>query len=459
MLDDQIDINIITDTINVYIEKASKANIFNWQLLHHHGAEGIYRAETLGRWCDIAWHNMKLDALLKSYLNTKNYIFLADQLAYVNSQNPKKEEFKIVTAEMYTDAKLLAGGNNTKSSLRYYINSVYNSPNQQQSLFFDLGSCNLRSGIFRSSIFGGTEEDSNSDLTLHITDLGSFDEKLGVSAHDVHRYKKVAGDRTKFYFLKYISSDDEKNDALAEVVYSKLWRFLIGERASDSRLVFDNNNQLIGICSVGLDNFKEFAKMTLSDQDQTKGLASLLICVCLFIENDFHIYNYGKFNFYGRSYYGKIDHDYIITKWQSMKLEASKFKIDDLARILNNSNINLLVTILERLRFRPTSVNSITLRAGHEIRALVSDRSNTTTNNDLVSQILSKLVNKENRDDLNRIKSSIKQRANKMDENAEFNMNAEINRIGKLGSINTNKAKEIFEFFVARIRDLGNKLN
>lgn len=266
----QIDINIITDTIGLYMKGASKASIFNWQLFHHHGTEGIHRAETLGRWCDTAWHNGKLEFLLDNYLGHKNYLVLANKLAHVNSRNPQEEEFKIVTAEMYADAKLLAGGNNTKSSLRYYIDSVLKSYRSTVGTQASIYQSSFRSGYFRSSIFGAAREDTNSDLTLDIADLGRFDKVLGVSEHAVHRYKKESGGKTYYYFLKYLNSDEEKSNALAEVVYSKLWRFLIGERASDSRLVFDSGS-LIGICSVGLDGFKEFVKMTPNDLDETKG--------------------------------------------------------------------------------------------------------------------------------------------------------------------------------------------
>ncbi|MFV9925215.1 MAG: hypothetical protein AB8U93_06260 [Francisella endosymbiont of Hyalomma scupense] len=115
------------------------------------------------------------------------------------------------------------------------------------------------------------------------------------------------------------------DNGIAEVVYAQIWSYLIGERTSESRFVIDNN-KIIGICSRGLNGFKEYGKMTDKEKLDTKGLISILVFVYLLMEDYFHIFNYGQADFNRETYFAKIDHDYIVVNWKTMKTK-NKFPI------------------------------------------------------------------------------------------------------------------------------------
>ncbi|MCF6764754.1 hypothetical protein L3V82_03135 [Thiotrichales bacterium 19S3-7] len=212
-----------------------------------------------------------------------------------------------------------------------------------------------------------------SDLTFR-----EDNSNMAKSAHDV---KKCIYNNSLYFVKQFGSVDLEKKreDAIAEVIYSHLWRFFIGEAASESVLVIGANNDIIGIASKGLNGFESYKKMLNKEElNIPQGFISVLLYAALLKEQDLHIENIGSCEIDGQKFFAKIDHDFIVDKWNDLSTK-SPVDLDNLARALAKSAISDFFDAIETMRFSPTHKNPKILRAAHGIRSRFTDRPKTTT--------------------------------------------------------------------------------
>ncbi|API87653.1 hypothetical protein [Francisella uliginis] len=348
------------------------------------------------------------------------------------------------------EAKILIGGNNTTSSLRTYVNNAYKSIKKREEQN-------------TSVLFKSTNID-NDLFTCEESQLGEAPKKVSkTSAHEIKVYR---GDNNLFFMKPFNQSSREyqKNidNGIAEVVYAQIWRYLIGERASESRLVTKNGN-IIGICSKGLKGFTEYGKMTNQDKLDTKGLISILVFVYLLMEDDFHIFNYGQMSFENDKdkYFGKIDHDYIVDKWNILSKDSTKFKISELSKVLKSKNLASFINLLSaNSRFNPASGNDFMLRAAHTARAKMSSRKKTTTSRSQAAFFRSNLATRDNVNEFDKTINTIKQRCNNLENDLSKPLKKQLaNFKGKYPGVKTDKAEQILTFFIQRMQTLKNELN
>lgn len=84
--------------------------------------------------------------------------------------------------------------------------------------------------------------------------------------------------------------------------------------------------------------------MTDKEKLDTKGLISILVFVYLLMEDYFHIFNYGQADFNRETYFSKIDHDYIVVNWKTMKTK-NKFPIK-IAGVLMKKDLTGLIKLI-----------------------------------------------------------------------------------------------------------------
>ncbi|NRB66590.1 MAG: hypothetical protein HRU48_04345 [Vibrio sp.] len=314
----------------------------------------ISRATVLSSYilaCDEMEELSKLiDSYVKKSINDATLIKLATKLSRVGSCS--------------NDRKLLSGGGqeSSSSSLRSHVSNAYKSSynNKLESL---------------NKVLLPTDNYDNS-FTIpveHLTQSGT----ASASAHAVVMYKHNFSH--KIYFGKKIS-EHERSNALAEVLYSEIWREIIGYRASKSLCMVDGDNNIIGICSEALPNFKEVKKVLNScEYPKEMGLLSIVLLSYLLVEDDLHIKNIGLCTINGRTVFGKIDHDYIVSKWEDKKNHfESSFPLNNIIEYINSGDISSLKIMANSLRFSPGKANSLLLRAGHKIRGFTGTGANTT---------------------------------------------------------------------------------
>ncbi|MCL9782707.1 hypothetical protein M9194_14825 [Vibrio sp. S4M6] len=261
----------------------------------------------------------------------------------------------LVTDKHIKDAKLLNGGNSHTSSLRRY---VMNSEVTEEA-----------PPITNKPIGEEIAEDS---YLIDRSQLKNTGGDVSQSAHAVTRYKK---DDTYYFGKNFPSADsvspeelaETKEKALAEVCYSMLWQSFIGDRASSSMFMKNENGEIDGICSKGLPGFREY-KSCLEDGDAaaTPGMLPILVTAFLLEEDDLHSKNIGKCEIDGRQVYGKIDHDYIADKYGTD--QQPNFPIERLAEFLNSPTPQTADDMGREMRFSPITKNSRLLRMGHAIR-------------------------------------------------------------------------------------------
>ncbi|KEI35896.1 hypothetical protein FRA_26c02090 [Francisella sp. W12-1067] len=250
-----------------------------------------------------------------------------------------------------------------------------------------------------ASLFGKSYEafsqfgDLLQDHIIELKDLKHIKD-LGVSAHAVGMYKNPA-ENDKLYFVKRFNIHDSPKydeaiaDAIAEIIYCKIWRYFIGNRASKSMLVI-NNNRIEGIASEGLNEFTEFGKIDVKDRFQYPGLATILFYSYILCEEDLHIYNYGVSkqcltnNDNKIPVYCKIDHDYIISHLNDLA-DSIKKPLDPRIYCFTdiNKRISLFKELISSMRFTPGK-SDLTLVFGHSIRQIFKPNAKVTaTTNDI----------------------------------------------------------------------------
>ena len=439
---------VVQQAINAYIYNQNKAKLSDWQLLHHHGKSGVERAKILSKWLKKAGNSDSggLITFLDKYIKQSRY--LSDYLIALDAQNislSKKDQKQIKE-----EAKILIGGNNTTSSLRTYVNNAYKSivNTKEQNI---------------NVLFEGTY-DKNGLFTYDENDLGVPPNKVSrTSAHEIKVYR---GYNTLFFMKPFNQSSREykKNIAngIAEVIYAQIWRYLIGERASESRLV-TKDGKIIGICSKGLKGFTEYGKMTNQDKLDTKGLISILVFVYLLMEDDFHIFNYGQMSFENdqAKYFGKIDHDYIVDKWNILGEDSTKFNIYELSKVLKSKNLASFINLLSaNSRFNPASSNDFMLRAAHTARAKMSSRKKTTTSSSQAAFFRSNLATRDNVNEFSETINIINQRCDNLEKDLSLPLKQQLDTFSRnYKNVNTQKAEAILNFFIARMNKLKNALS
>ncbi|AJI56213.1 hypothetical protein LA02_1533 [Francisella philomiragia] len=443
-------VEVIQRAIDSYIFNQNKASIFDWQLFHHHGQTGIKRAKILSEWVRRAEYVDQLQIFLYNYLHNKNATVILSQLKDIAYKINLRSDINLIK-----EAKKLSEGNDTTSSLRTYIKNAYNS------VFVDNEFISRRKSIF-NNLFKTSQHQNSSLFVFRFEELGKLTKTSKTSAHEIKVYENNIGTS---YFMKCfnISSREYKkniSNGIAEVVYSQIWRYLIGERSSESRLVSENN-KIIGICSKGLNKFVEYGKMTDKDKLNTKGLVSILVFIYLLMEDDFHIFNYGQAKFDDSYYFAKIDHDYIVDKWHILSKNNTKFCVLKLSQILKEKNLSDLINLLAaNCRFTPGSTNSFFLRASHSIRSVFTDRKITTTPSSMSAFFRSNLITLNN---VNEFKATI-DFVRKRSDNVEGNLTSKLSNLlstfeKEYPDVNTEKAREILKYFTNRMQRLSKSIN
>lgn len=448
MLDHHITPNqdVIQQAINAYIYNQNKAKLSDWQLFHRHGNSGIERAKILLKWLPAFTYLGSLDSFLVNYINQSPNI-LGELISVAYKSNPKS----VNISDIKKEAKILIGGNNTTSSLRTYVNNAYKSilNRKEQNI---------------NGLFNKNTNTDNGLFTYDESQLGEAPKKVSkTSAHEIKVYR---GDNNLFFMKPFNQSSREyqKNidNGIAEVVYAQVWRYLIGERASESRLVTKDGN-IIGICSKGLKDFTEYGKMTNQDKLDTKGLISILVFVYLLMEDDFHIFNYGQMSFENDKdkYFGKIDHDYIVDKWNILGKDSTKFKISELSKVLKSKSLASFINLLSaNSRFSPASGNDFMLRAAHTARAKMSSRKKTTTSRSQAAFFRSNLTTRDNVNEFHRTINIIMQRCDNLENDLSEPLKSQLVTFeGKYPDVKIDKAKQILTFFIQRMQTLKNELN
>ncbi|OIN84246.1 hypothetical protein [Francisella sp. TX07-6608] len=446
-------VDVIQQAIDSYILNQNKAKLSNWQLFHHHGESGIERAKILSKWVHrAAYSEEQLHILLYNFIYTKSTSAISNQLLSIAYKTqPKLVDINTIKKE----AKKLTEGNNTTSSLRTYVKNARDSISAGYRYIKGTGFDKLfENNNLRDSLF-----------TIEEFNLGEAPTKTSkTSAHEIRIYKS----RDNLFFMKPFersSKEYQKNieNGIAEVVYAQIWRYLIGERASESKLVINENNQIIGICSRGLIGFKEYGKMTDDEKLKTKGLISILVFVYLLMEDDFHIFNYGQANFGGESYFAKIDHDYIVDKWNILSKDSTKFCIFELSRVLKSKNLTGLINLLAaNSRFSPGSSNTFLLRAAHAGRASLSDRKKTTTSNSQSAFFRSNLATLNNINEFKSTIDTIKQRCKDLKINLLEPLQTQLSIFENKfenSKVSIKKAGAILNHFIGRMQELKNSLD
>lgn len=199
------------------------------------------------------------------------------------------------------------------------------------------------------------------------------------------------------YFVKSLNNDEIGN-AIAEVIYAQIWNYFIGDRASKSLLLLSEyDKKIIGIASKGINEFQEYKSIN-EDQKDYPGLIQILFYVCVLIENDFHICNFGTGLFNGKRCYGKIDHDYIVSFWDTLKYAKFMTEVPhSFQELFKKKSMSSLFFLLESMRFSPVKANSRILALGHKIRP---GRPSTVTSHTMMNQIRNRAITRNNQKEL-----------------------------------------------------------
>ncbi|WP_162902449.1 hypothetical protein [Facilibium subflavum] len=386
---------------NIYISKNKSSSSRVFQLRHRHGDIGVRRAQKFQYLVKhISEHNPdRLREFTYAYLNQDR-----DQIQRIlgleTSPNIDRSRIAVANQEAFTNylldeaVEIVLRGNDHRNSLRNYIQRAYDNY-AFQAEYLEEDEKVLDSDGYSTY----KDEDTSSYIAYENLGENKSDSNHAKSAHAVEHYYNSECDQ--HFFVKWLDPLDsrhrriaEQNNMIAEVVYANIWRFLIGNRASQSKLVLNENGAIEGICSVGLPGFTPYGNLNKIDKEQTQGLIPILIAAYLLAEDDLHIYNFGRMNEGDEYCFGKIDHDYVISHWQEYTRQESlsrKFPIDTLADLLDETNthpyncLSKLLDMVQTLRFNPAHANARALCLGHSLRSQASSGSRpvTTTSRDL----------------------------------------------------------------------------
>lgn len=439
--------NIYFNKINNYIDNPTKSGWLNWQVSHHHGSTGIKRAKLLKSYINRITNEDDLKSLIDAYESQDSYkVFHI--LKNLNNRNRLILVDKKDYDQCIKDAEFLCGGNESNSSLRRYLKSKTE---------------NTRATYRPSNLHGKIDSLSHNDEYSVKSSSLEKEEKDNVvkSAHYVRKFKK----NNTEYYVKNLTNDEQKENAIAEVIYSQLWSYFIGERASKSVLVTDDTDSIVGIASKGIPNFQAYANFK-DDTSQPQGIISVLFLSCLLKEQDLHMYNFGKGSFYSESkqknieLFAKIDHDYIIDKWaQGDNLsEVNPVKVSELADAINNNDLAKFIGISKSIRFSPSNMNNRMLQLCHKLRNKFTDKPDTTTGNGDAHDFLKNVINKQNTAEFNdlitRFKSSLSNDALK---EFESNMRELLDEFQTKG-YPISKAEDVLSKMLNRLNDFSRQI-
>ena len=168
----------------------------------------------------------------------------------------------------------------------------------------------------------------------------------------------------------------------------KVWSEICGEtpRVKTEDVVYfavrdteREEDEIIGIASRGLNNFNSYASMLGKiELNIPAGFISVIFYAALLKEQDLHIHNIGTSGTNEQTFFSKIDHDFIVDKWGQLS-KQSPVDLDRLAKALAKNSISEFFDAIDTMRFSPTHKDNKLLRAAHSVRAIFTDRPNTTT--------------------------------------------------------------------------------
>ena len=180
------------------------------------------------------------------------------------------------------------------------------------------------------------------------------------------------------------------------------------------------------------------------------------------MEDDFHIFNFGKAKFENEYSYAKIDHDYIVDKWEKMSKNDDKFKISELVEVLRTRNlVNVVDLIANNCRFSPSKSNGYTLRLAHTIRSKLSDRKVTTTSKNQEALFRSNLSTFNNLQEIDETLDLINARCQNDMRKIIYELTTGVESFKEKykRSANTKKAHAIISHFTYRLCLLKNRLS
>ncbi|MCP3944641.1 MAG: hypothetical protein GY710_24620 [Desulfobacteraceae bacterium] len=273
-------------TIDSYITNPKKSKWYKPQLFHRHGDEGIDRAKTLKFYLLCTQSSSRVGSFVREFLNrkvtTKSLAKIAIDYYDCNRAVFRHKKMGPPLLDYSGHVWLLNGGRKNPSSLRTYINRVFLMKSRPVNIergcksreSIDLSEFpRRRSSVFLTKPNFGLKNDEL-NITISENDLELI-RTLGVSAHPVKMYKKK--DRSgKLYFGKDLVSRDQLENYAAEIVYSALWRWFLGDRISASVLLLAQKGGVKGICSEGLKDFKEFKELSKKDVYGRSGLLAII---------------------------------------------------------------------------------------------------------------------------------------------------------------------------------------
>jgi len=386
---------LVIRAVQLYLNNDKKNSIW-------HGAKGNDRARLLLNFigkCGSEDNGRDYNQLIKSYLDK---MVTGDLIKRIEDKYVIRKCSKVSVFIPTLDFKSIAKSLNTGADRVYSLRTLV------------ANACNAKMGVVDLPCFFGAPAGItppntpittphreplynnfyNPDIAIPLNILKKVPDKNGKiskSAHEVEQYKSLNGE---LYFVKRITPEDnreeQENINIAEVIYSHIWRWFLGERASMSLLVLEEEN-VIGICSKGLSNFQEYACVTSDKKYRYPGLFSIIFYAYILMENDLHTKNIGIMDMVipgglpNQKVYGKIDHDYIASKWKSHADgdDFSKTFDSELVKSLLNDDVpqpSKFLGLLDKFRFSPGTINSAPLRFGHSARSAVGAGSKTTIN-------------------------------------------------------------------------------
>ncbi|MBU2895162.1 hypothetical protein [Vibrio hepatarius] len=369
---------------------SNKRRISDWLHFENHGGGGQVRATILKSYVDNS-QPIYIGRLISEYLSASVSPGTLNKIIKDNSQ---KDCFK--------HAKILNGGGRNSSSLRTFINSAHTRVTSGDAQFTKPYHNKILEGKSVPPVsIAGNQFIILKDNLNKVKDLNS-------SAHTVTMYQHKS--TNEMYFGKSLTDgSEEKVNALAEVLYSLIWQKFIGDRSSKSLIMIDDSNKISGICSKGLNQFSELKTQIGKNGYPTKlGLLSIAVLSYLLVEDDLHTKNVGTFNYHGESVFGKIDHDYIVSKFNTHRSHFNNdFNLEILIAYLVTQDVNILKVILKSLRFSPGTKNSTMLNVGHYLRGM-NGGANTTLGRKATRDFYSNYVTIHNKAECEFLKNKIK---------------------------------------------------
>ncbi|MCF6807180.1 hypothetical protein L3V79_02095 [Thiotrichales bacterium 19S9-12] len=248
---------------------------------------------------------------------------------------------------------------------------------------------NAAKSIAAPKIQGITEPGINK---IDLLGLQEAEAKVAKSAHEVKPYvgkddyPNLKESKGPVYFIKQFNEstiDSQRKDAIAEIAYANIWRFFIGERASESLLVTETDDagkeKIVGLASRGLKGFKPYAGMLNEESLKIPpGFISVLFYTALLMEYDLHKQNIGTSIVDDEEFFSKIDHDYIVAHLLEV-LKSNPELLDKLAKAVAKNSVVDFLDVMDGIRFNPTHKNSPLLIAAHKLRGAIFNGPNTAT--------------------------------------------------------------------------------